>query len=123
LTVAVLALVAGPAFAAGTDDVDGFWQVQSSKVGGGVSTTFASVRQNDSFLSAGFNVLVINLNLDGSWGFAFATRTGSTVQGNLFAFDGTSVGTSTFTLTSATTFSGQSTIQGVTHTLSGTKLF
>jgi hypothetical protein len=68
-----------------------------------------------------FNVLVINLNLDGSWGFAFATRTGSTVQGNLFAFDGTSVGT--FTLTSATTFSGQSTIQGVTHTLSGTKLF
>ena len=122
LFIATLVVVlASPALAAGPDD--GLYLLTGTAPGYATRLVYVSMHQNDAFLPSGFNILILNLNPSGtSWDYGLLLRTGNTIQGTLYAPNGQAYGSAAGTL-SGGVFNGQTFIQGVLFTTTGSRLF
>lgn len=121
-----LVAMALPVGAAGP--YDGIWFTNQSCPSVGFFGTFVnSVTENDDFgtyWGVTFNVVIFVLDTGtGEWNVDFATRDGSTMQGVVFDSFGTQQGTFTITASSPTTMAGTAQIEGVSCSLTGTKVF
>jgi hypothetical protein len=115
-----------PASAAGP--FDGIWFANQLCSGAGSLGTFVvSVTENDAtatFFGTTFNMVLFVLNpTTGTWTVDLGTRVNSTVNGQIFAPSGASLGVFSVTATSPTSFSGTGQILGVSCSLSGTRVF
>src|SRR5262249_36954611 len=71
----------GSADAAGV--YDGIWVVTISSATDS-QTLYVSINQNDSFLSAGFNVVMLSVRFGHAWGAATAILSGTLAYGSLY---------------------------------------
>lgn len=88
----------------------------------------ASVTENENFgtyWGVTFNVVVFVLDpVWGEWTVGFGTRSGSTIQGVIFdPFFATQTGTFTLTASSPTSLTGTAQGNGVSCSITGTKVF
>jgi hypothetical protein len=126
LSMLSLIMTALPAGAAGP--YDGIWFViQHCPSVGIVRTLPISVTENDAFgtyWGATFNMVLFVLDpVTGSWNVDFATRHDNTIQGQVFDSFGTQQGTFTTTANSLTSITGTADIEGVSCSLTGTRVF
>lgn len=125
LCLLVLMIIALPVGAAGP--YDGIWVTNQSCPNGDFSYVL-SVTENDGFgtyWGVTFNMVafVLGLATGTVTNIDFGTRIDSTVQGHVFTSSGTQLGTFTLTASSPTSFTGTAQVQGVSCSLSGTKVF
>jgi hypothetical protein len=82
LVLALTFAVAAPVLAAGP--FDGFWSVVETHPTQGSVGYYASLHQNDNYLSQGFNVLFNTVQFGGSWTIGLALLSGNDAGGNFF---------------------------------------
>jgi len=106
---------------------DGIWFVTQHCPSAGFLRTFAvSVTENEAtgqYFGTTFNMVLLVLDWAGTWHVDLATRTDSTIQGQLFAPSGLAFGTFTVTATSPTSVTGSALSNGVSCSLTGTRVF
>src|SRR5437867_13359269 len=119
----ILIVICGSIGSAGAAGVyDGIWVVTISSATDS-TTHYVSINQNDSFLSAGFNVVMLSVRFGHAWGAATAILSGTLAYGSLYDSTPAPSGSFTITFTDVLHFSGSGTIQGAPVTLTGVRLF
>jgi hypothetical protein len=126
LCILILVITALPVGAAGP--YDGIWFTNQSCPSVGLFRTFvSSVTENDNFgtyWGVTFNTVLFVLDpVTGIWNVDFGTRIDSTLQGVVFDSFGTQQGTFTITASNPTTITGTAQIEGVSCSLTGTRVF
>lgn len=126
LCLCFLVATALPVSAAGP--YDGIWFViQHCPSAGFVRTFPVSVTENEAhgtYWGATFNMVLFILDpVTGTWNVDFAIRQDATIQGQVFDSFGTQVGTFTVTMNSPTDTTGTAHIEGVSCSLTGTRVF
>ena len=123
IAATLLIVICGSLGSAGAAGVyDGIWVVTISSATDS-TTHYVSINENDSFLSAGFNVVMLSVRFGHGWGAATAILSGTLAYGSLY--DSTPAPTASFTITFTDVlhFSGSGTIQGAPVTLTGVRVF